>query len=437
VSQAASGTGDIEARAYSKVVRRLIPLMMLLYLVSFLDRVNVGFAALTMNTDLGFSPEIYGWGAGIFFIGYFLFEVPSNLVLEKVGARFWIFRIMVTWGLISAATAFVTGSTSFFILRFLLGAAEAGFLPGMILYLGYWFPLAVRARYVALFMAAVPIASAVGSPLSALVLQTHGFLGLAGWQWLFILEGLPASILGLVVWFHLPDGPQTARWLTPDERQAIEARLAADRTSEAGATHEALWPALRDPRVLLMGTIYFGIVVGLYGIGLWLPQVIQAMGYTTGQIGLVLIIPYGLSALAMLAWGRHSDHTKERTLHVAASAFLAAAGLIASVHAPTPLLAIAAITAASIGIYSALGPFWSVPPLFLRGTAAAAGIALINSIGNLGGFVGPYLVGWIKGNTGGFTAGFEVLAAAVAIAGVLAVVLGGMLRRRESTAAPR
>ncbi|MCX5512146.1 MFS transporter [Kaistia algarum] len=426
---------NAEARAFAKVVRRLIPLMMLLYLVSFLDRVNVGFAALTMNTDLGFSPEIYGWGAGIFFIGYFLFEVPSNLVLEKVGARFWIFRIMVTWGLISAATAFVTGSTSFFILRFLLGAAEAGFLPGMILYLGYWFPLSVRARYVALFMAAVPIASAVGSPLSALVMQTHGFLGLAGWQWLFILEGIPACVLGFVVWFHLPDGPQTARWLTPAERQAIATRLAADHPSEAGATHHALWPALSDPRVLLMGLIYFGIVVGLYGIGLWLPQVIQAMGYSTGQIGLVLIVPYGLSALAMLAWGRHSDWTKERSLHVAASAFLAAAGLLASVHAPSPLLAIAAVTVASIGIYSALGPFWSVPPLFLRGTAAAAGIALINSIGNLGGFVGPYLVGWIKGQTGGFTAGFEALAAAVAIAGVLTLVLRAMVRRRPGAAA--
>ncbi len=429
MAQTAIESGGTEARAYSKVVRRLIPLMMVLYLVSFLDRVNVGFAALTMNADLGFTPQIYGWGAGIFFIGYFLFEVPSNLVLEKVGARLWICRIMVTWGLISAATAFASGPTSFFILRFLLGAAEAGFLPGMIMYLGYWFPLAMRARYIALFMAAVPIASAVGAPLSALVLQTHGFLGLTGWQWLFIIEGVPAALLGLVVLFHLPDGPHQARWLSGDEKQAIDARLAADHQAGAGATHEALWPALADPRVLTLGAIYFGVVVGLYGIGLWLPQVISAMGFSTGQIGLILIIPYGLSALAMLAWGRHSDMSRERMLHVTASAFLGGAGLLASVHAPSPLLAIAAITAASIGIYSLLGPFWAVPPLFLRGTAAAAGIALINSIGNLGGFVGPYLVGWIKGTTGSFTAGFEVLAAIVALAGVLTLVLRSRLRR--------
>lgn len=434
MTQTAIESGGTEARAYSKVVRRLIPLMMVLYLVSFLDRVNVGFAALTMNADLGFTPEIYGWGAGIFFIGYFLFEVPSNLVLEKVGARLWICRIMVTWGLISAATAFASGPTSFFILRFLLGAAEAGFLPGMIMYLGYWFPLAMRARYIALFMAAVPIASAVGAPLSALVLQTHGFLGLAGWQWLFIIEGVPAALLGLVVLFHLPDGPHQARWLNTAEKQAIDARLAADHQAGAGATHEALWPALADPRVLTLGAIYFGVVVGLYGIGLWLPQVISAMGFSTGQIGLILIVPYGLSALAMLAWGRHSDMSRERMLHVAASAFLGGAGLLASVHAPSPLLAIAAITAASIGIYSLLGPFWAVPPLFLRGTAAAAGIALINSIGNLGGFVGPYLVGWIKGTTGSFTAGFEVLAAIVALAGVLTLVLRSRLRRAAKVA---
>jgi len=420
-------TGDVEQRAFAKAVRRLIPLMMVLYLVSFLDRVNVGFAALTMNTDLGFSPEIYGWGAGIFFLGYFLFEVPSNLVLEKVGARLWICRIMVTWGLISAATALASGPTSFFILRFLLGAAEAGFLPGMILYLGYWFPLAVRARYIALFMAAVPLASAVGSPLSALVLQTHGFLGLAGWQWLFILEGLPACLLGIAVLVLLPDGPQTATWLDADEKRAITRRLEADISTDSAGTHHALWPAMRDGRVLLLGVVYFGLVVGLYGIGLWLPQMIQSMGYSTVQIGLILIFPYTLSAVAMLVWGRLSDHAGERIFHVAGAALLGALGLLASVHTSSHLIALAAVTCASMGIYAALGPFWSVPPLFLRGTAAAAGIALINSIGNLGGFLGPYIVGWMKETTGRFTAGFETLAIFVLLAGLLILLIRRML----------
>lgn len=422
---------DLERRAFGKAVKHLIPLMMVLYLVSFLDRVNVGFAALTMNADLNFTPEIYGWGAGIFFLGYFLFEVPSNLALEKVGARIWICRIMVTWGLISAATAFVTQPGHFYILRFLLGAAEAGFLPGMILYLGYWFPLAVRARYIALFMAAVPIASAVGSPVSALILDmTHTAFGLAGWQWLFIAEGLPACLLGFLVLAVLPDGPQTARWLTPEEKQAIATRLAADVPDERIARH-ALWPALTDMRVLMLGLVYLGIVVGLYGVGLWLPQIMQSMGYATREIGFILIVPYALSAVAMLAFGRHSDLKGERILHVAGGAFLGAVGVIASVYAGNHLLAITAISLASIGIYGALGPFWAVPPLFLRGTAAAAGIALINSIGNLGGFFGPYLVGWMRQATGRFEAGFEALAVILALAGILMVVLGRRLRRSQ------
>lgn len=431
----------VEARAFAKAVRRLIPLMMVLYVVSFLDRVNVGFAALTMNAELGFSPEVYGWGAGIFFIGYFLFEVPSNLVLQKVGARLWICRIMVTWGVISAATAFVTGATGFFIARFLLGAAEAGFLPGMILYLGYWFPLSVRARYVALFMAAVPISSALGAPLSAWILDTHGLLGLAGWQWLFIIEGLPAVALGLVVLALLPDGPQEARWLTAEEKAAISQRLLADHAVHGAAhpagTHEAWLPALKDARVIILCLVYLGLVVGLYGIGLWLPQIVRAMGYSTHAVGLILIIPYALSAVAMLAMGRHSDQRGERVLHVAVAAIAGAAGLAASVVAPTHMAAIAAISLASMGIYAALGPFWSMPPQFLRGSAAAAGIALINSVGNLGGFAGPYLVGFAREATGRFEAGFMVLAAIVLAAGVLVLAfrpqLSPSLQRNDDT----
>ncbi|WP_341989873.1 MFS transporter [Azorhizobium sp. AG788] len=419
-----------EHPAFRKVARRLIPLMMVLYLVSFLDRVNVGFAALTMNADLDFSPAVYGFGASIFFLGYFLFEVPSNLIMEKVGARLWICRIMVTWGLLSAATAFVTGPTSFYVVRFLLGVAEAGFLPGMILYLGYWFPLAIRGRTIALFMAAVPIASAVGAPLSGMVLQTHGFLGLAGWQWLFLIEGIPACLLGIVVLIFLPDGPQQARWLSGAEKQAIAARLAADAATDDASTRHAMGPALRDPRVIGLGLIYFGLVMGLYGVGLWLPQMVQARGYAPGAIGWILVLPYALSAVAMLAWGRHSDRTGERVWHVAGPLLLGGVGLVASIHAGSDLLALGAITVASMGIYATLGPFWTLPPLFLRGTAAAAGIALINAIGNLGGVAGPYVVGLLRQASGGYGSGLEVLALALLLAGVLALALGRVLVRR-------
>ncbi len=421
-----------EHPAFRKVARRLIPLMMVLYLVSFLDRVNVGFAALTMNADLDFSPAVYGFGASIFFLGYFLFEVPSNLIMEKVGARLWICRIMVTWGLLSAATAFVTGPTSFYVVRFLLGVAEAGFLPGMILYLGYWFPLAIRGRTIALFMAAVPIASAVGAPLSGMVLQTHGFLGLAGWQWLFLIEGIPACLLGIVVLIFLPDGPQQARWLSGAEKQAIAARLAADAATGDPSTRHAMGPALRDPRVIGLGLIYFGLVMGLYGVGLWLPQMVQARGYAPGAIGWILVLPYALSAVAMLAWGRHSDRTGERVWHVAGPLLLGGVGLVASIHAGSDLLALGAITVASMGIYATLGPFWTLPPLFLRGTAAAAGIALINAIGNLGGVAGPYVVGLLRQASGGYGSGLEVLALALLLAGVLALALGRVLVRRPA-----
>lgn len=426
-----------EHPAFGKVARRLIPLMMVLYLVSFLDRVNVGFAALTMNKDLDFSPAVYGWGASIFFLGYFLFEVPSNLIMEKVGARLWICRIMVTWGLLSAATAFVTGPTSFYVVRFLLGVAEAGFLPGMILYLGYWFPLAIRGRTIALFMAAVPIASAVGAPLSGMVLQTHGFLGLAGWQWLFLIEGIPACLLGIVVLIFLPDGPQQARWLSDAEKQAIAQRLALDAAGAPPSTRHALGPALTDPRVIGLGIVYFGLVMGLYGVGLWLPQMVQARGYSPAAIGWILVLPYAVSAIAMLAWGRHSDRSGERVWHVAGPLLVGGIGLAASIHAGSDLLALGAITVASMGIYATLGPFWTLPPLFLRGTAAAAGIALINAIGNLGGVAGPYVVGLLRQASGGYDSALEALALALILAGALALALGRVLVRRQRAGAAR
>jgi ACS family tartrate transporter-like MFS transporter len=409
---------------YRKISLRLIPFMMLLYLVAFLDRVNVGFAALTMNKDVGLSPYIYGWGAGIFFFGYFIFEVPSNVILEKVGARLWIARIMITWGLVSTAMAFIQGPTSFFVLRFLLGVAEAGFLPGMILYLTYWFPAAHRARIVGLFMAAVPLASAIGAPVSGLLVGIDDVLGFKGWQWLFILEGIPSCVLGLAVLGLLPDGPARATWLTPQERATIQAELDKDRTLDSDRTHHALWPALVDRRVTLLGLIYFGIVIGLYGIGLWLPQIIKAMGFSNAQVGFITAIPYAVSAGAMILWGRHSDVRGERIWHVALPAAASAVGFAGSVYLDLPVIALCCLGVATVGIYATLGPFWAMPSMFLRGTAAAGGIALINSVGNLGGFAGPYLVGWIKDSTGSYSTGMALLSCGLASATVLVLVLG-------------
>lgn len=417
-----------EDRLYRKVSRRIIPLMMILYLFAFLDRVNIGFAALTMNKDLGFTPYIYGWGAGIFFLGYILFEVPSNVVLAKVGARLWICRIMITWGLVSSAMAFVGGETSFYVLRFLLGVAEAGFLPGMIFYLTNWFPTARRAKFVALFMAAVPLASAIGAPVSGYVLGVDGLLGLKGWQWLFILEGVPSCLLGILVLFLLPDGPAKAAWLSDAEKKKIADVLARDRARNPHRVHESLWPALRDIRVILLGFVYFGIVVGLYGIGLWLPQIIKAMGgFTNQEVGLIVAVPYFLSAGAMMLWGRHSDRAGERVWHVALPALVSAAGFVASIYLSSTTLQLCALGVACIGIYSALGPFWTLPSIILGSMGAAAGIALINSIGNAGGFLGPYLVGWIKEATGSFQLGMAALAVGLIAAALLVLTLGRAL----------
>ncbi|MBL8585697.1 MAG: MFS transporter [Bradyrhizobiaceae bacterium] len=418
---------------YKKIATRLIPFMMLLYLIAFLDRVNISFAALTMNADLGFSPTVYGWGAGIFFIGYFLFEVPSNLILERAGARLWIFRIMVTWGLISAAMAFVQGPVSFFALRFLLGVAEAGFLPGMILYLTTWFPQARLARFVGLFMMAVPLASAIGAPISSLILLSDGVLGLRGWQWLFIIEGLPACVLGFAVLALLPDGPASAPWLNEQERATVTARLAEDRARH-GRVHTAFGPAMVDGRVWLLCLTYFGIVVGLYGVGLWLPQLIRGLGFSIAQVGVLTALPYLASAAAMLAWGRRSDRKGERIRHVALPTLLAAAGLVAAIALPAGWGELAALGVTTVGIYATLGPFWGLPPIFLTSTAAAGGIALINSVGNLGGFLGPSIVGWTLELTHSFHGGLAVIAACLGLS-VVAVLLVGYRIGRGARAA--
>jgi MFS transporter, ACS family, tartrate transporter len=407
-----------------KVAWRLAPLLMVCYFVAFLDRVNVGFAALAMNADLGFDSAVFGLGAGIFFIGYFIFEVPSNLVLERLGARVWIARIMFSWGLISAATALVWNDTSFYIARFLLGAAEAGFFPGVVLYLTYWFAAEHRAKMVGLFMAAVPISGIIGSPLSGWLLGLEGSLGLHGWQWLFILEGLPSMILSVLVWRCLTDQPSEARWLAAAERELLETTLERERTHRETVRKYRLGEALTNGRVLLLGLLYFGLVTGLYGVTFWLPQIVKGFGGLSNfEVGLVAALPTLASAVAMVAWTRHSDQTRERPWHVALPAFMGCLGLTASAYVSDPILSTIALSVALIGIYAAIATSWTLPTAFLTGTAAAGGLALINSIGNLGGFAGPYFVGWIKNATGAYSFALLVIGIGLALSGLIALAM--------------
>lgn len=402
------------------IILRLIPFLFVLYIVAYLDRVNVGFAQLEMKKDLGFSDRVYGLGSGIFFLGYFLFEVPSNLILERVGARRWIARIMLTWGIIAMAMVFTKTSTSFYVLRFLLGLAEAGFFPGVILYLTYWFTSAERGRIVGLLMTATAAANILGSPISGALLGVRGF-GLAGWQWLFLLEGLPAVALALAVLVYLPDGPQQARWLTTDQKQWMAKRMEADHRAQPDR-HVSLRAALMYPRVWQFAALYFALVVGMYGVTLWLPQIVKGFSHRNNfQVGLLTAIPYLLAAAGMVGVGIHSDARGERRLHVAIPAFIGAAGLLVSAFLHTPLLSLVAISVAAAGMWGTLGPFWALPPACLHGRAAAGGIALINSIGNLGGFVGPYLVGYIKEATHGFTGGLLFLAGSLFVGGLIAL----------------
>lgn len=425
-----------ERRIFARASRRIIPLMIVLYMVSFLDRVNVGFAALTMNADLGFSPTVFGWGVGIFFIGYFIFEVPSNIVIEKVGARIWICRIMLTWGVISGAMAFVGSETSFYVLRFLLGAAEAGFAPGMILYLTYWFPAELRARLYGTYFIAIPLASVIGAPVSAYLLGFDGHLGLKGWQWMFLIEAAPALLLGIAVLWLLPDGPARARWLSAEEKRVIADCLARDRASAQADARHALWPALKDARVIVMSLIYFGLVIGLYGISLWLPQMVKGMGFGNVAVGWIVAAVYAVAAIAMPLWGASSDRRQERIWHTSIAAFLGAAGFVGGAYFASPLLTILSLGLAAIAVYVSIVPFWALPPTFLGGTAAAGGIALINSVGNLGGFVGPYAVGWVKETTESYSAGMLALAAALVAAGALTLVMRLRLTRKAPVAAP-
>jgi D-galactonate transporter len=415
---------DIETSTIRAISWRLIPFLVLAYLFSYLDRVNLGFSALTMNEELKFTPLNFAWGAGMFFIGYFIFEVPSNLALEKFGASRWIARIMVTWGIISALMAAVSGVWSFYTLRFLLGVAEAGFFPGIILYLTYWYPAQYRARFLAAFAVAVPISTVIGAPISGLLLGLDGVWGLKGWQWLFIIEGLPSVLLGIVTWFYLTDRPEHATWLTAQQKAWLASRLNAEVAAKQAAKHMTLREALTSPKVIMLSLIYFCFVAALYGMQFWLPQIVKAFGLTNAQTGFVTAIPYLFGTVAMILWARRSDFTRERVFHVGAPFFLIALALGASAYITDPTMTMVVLTLAAIGIFCIFGVFWTLPTAWLSGTAAAGAIALINSIGNLAGFGGPYLIGWVKDATGSTSTGLLVLAVLPLIGGLLVFFSG-------------
>lgn len=420
----ASGDGtEVERATIAAISRRIIPFLVLAYFLAYLDRVNLGFAALTMNAELKFSPIVFSWGAGIFFIGYFLFEVPSNIILHKVGASRWIARIMVTWGVISALMATVGGDTSFYVLRFLLGVAEAGFFPGIILYLTYWYPAQYRARILAAFAIAVPVSTVIGAPISGYLLGLDGVAGLRGWQWLFILEGIPSILLGIVTWFYLTDRPAAATWLSAPQKEWLAGRLAREEAAREAAHPISLGQALSSPKVLILSVVYFGFVGALYGMQFWLPQIVKAFGLSNLETGFVTAIPYLFGSVAMVLWGRHSDRTRERVWHVALPLFLTAAALAASSYLSSPTATMVALTVAAIGVFCTFALFWTLPTAYLSGTAAAGAIALINSIGNLAGFGGPYLIGWVKESTGSTATGLFVLAVLPLVAGILVVLL--------------
>jgi ACS family tartrate transporter-like MFS transporter len=407
-----------------KVTRRLIPFLFILYIVAYLDRVNVGFAQLQMKQALGFSDAAYGFGAGIFFIGYFLFEIPSNLILERVGARLWIARIMIVWGVVAAGMVLVRGPVTFYLLRFLLGIGEAGFFPGIVLYLTYWFPSAERARAISLFMTATALAGVIGGPVSGALLSLNGVAGLAGWQWLFLLEGVPAILLGVVVLFYLTDYPEQAEWLQAEERAWLSERLKSEGERRLPHHSQTLWQALSNVKVWLLSFLYFTIILGFYSISLWLPIIIKGFsGLSDFQVGVVSAIPYLAAAIGMILIGSHSDRTGERRWHVALPAFTGACALALSAYLHLPLLILLSLCLAALGIWGALGPFWTLPSSFLRGSAAAGGIAIINSVGNLGGFIGPYLIGYIKRNTGSFAGGLVVLALFLLIGALLVFII--------------
>jgi ACS family tartrate transporter-like MFS transporter len=423
LTEAPADTAAVRA-TMAKVARRLLPFLILCYVVNYLDRVNVGFAALTMNRALGFTSTVFGLGAGVFFVAYIAGEVPSNLLMQRFGARRWIARIMITWGIVSGLMATVSGEASFYTLRFLLGLAEAGFFPGIILYLTWWFPSEYRGRIIGLFMVAAPLSGVFGAPVSGLLLGLDGVAGLQGWQWLFILEALPSVLIGFVVLWFLTDRPEQAKWLASNERAWLGERLARERAAREQATDLSLREVLRDRRVLALGVVYAGAALANYGLSLWTPQIIKAFGGVSNlQTGFLTAIPYLCASVGMILWTRHSDRSRERVWHVACAGLLTCAGFIACSVLQNPAFIMVALCFAAIGSFSLVSSFWTLPTAFLSGTAAAAGLALINAIGSLGGFFGPYIIGALRDSTGNFSLALLPIAAGPLLSAVIVLAM--------------
>jgi MFS transporter, ACS family, tartrate transporter len=425
-SPSLTSTSDDARRAavISRVTRRLIPFAFICYVVAYIDRVNIGFAARELQQDLGLSATEYGLGAGLFFLGYCVFEIPSNLILDRVGARRWIARIMIVWGLVSMATMFISDVTSFMVARVVLGLAEAGFFPGMVLYLTYWIPAAERARTNALFMMAAPVSVIVGAPVSEAIMAMHGMLGLRGWQWLFLLEGLPAVVLGFLALRVMTDRPEQADWLPAEDREWLAATMSAERAQRLETGHSNVWRSLQSGRVWLLTLVYLLNTSVTYGIFLWLPRMLQDSAGPGVSVSLYTAIPFMAALVGMVLIGRHSDKTAERKLHVAACAITASVGLFMAVAFRGNLyMLVLAFTICQVGQRSVMSVFWTIPPMLLGGTAAAAGIALINAVGNLGGFFGPTMMGWLRDVSGGFSGGLLVLAGALILEAVLVASL--------------
>ena len=434
----AAGFTPEQERVLTKVLWRIVPFLLLCYIIAYLDRVNVGVAGLTMNHDLGLSPSEFGWSAGLFFFGYFLAEVPSNLALQAVGARKWIARILITWGLLSAATAFVVGPVSFGVMRFLLGLGEAGFTPGVFLYFTYWFPARARGRATAAFLLGIPIANIIGAPLSSSLLALDGFAGLHGWQLLLILEGIPAPILGFVCLFTLTDKPEQAKWLSPEERTWLVGVLAAERQQIEAKHASKLKDAFTNWRVLVCAAVNFCAIIGSVGLGLWMPQILKGFGFGVVAVGFLAAIPYVCGAITMMLWARLSDAGTERSWYVASALLVGALCLVAAGYATSSaLISIIALCGAVVGIMCYQSTIWPIPSSFLTGSAAAGGLALIVSIGNLGGFVGPFLIGTIRESTGSFGWALISVAAFLILGAILIRIVGISLQRsRAAQSAP-
>jgi ACS family tartrate transporter-like MFS transporter len=415
---------EIERRTMSKVSWRLVPFLMLCYFIAYLDRVNLGFAGGPMSKDLGFSSAVFGGAAGVFFFSYFIFEVPSNLALDKVGARIWIARIMFTWGLVAGAEAFVQGATSLYAVRILLGVAEAGFFPGIIFFLTLWFPSAYRARIIGLFMFAIPISTVIGAPISGALLNFDGVMGLHGWQWMFIIEAVPALILSVVVFFYLTDRPPNALWLNADERAWLKGRLEAEEATRQRHGAMSWLRAMVDPRIIALGVVYMGCNTPQYGLSFFLPQIVKAFGLSNLQSGFVTAIPYAVGAVAMIFWSRHSDTTGERKWHAILPLLAMVVGLLGSSTTADPTTKMAWLCVAGAGFFAVLPVFWTLPTAFLNANCAAAGVAAVNSIGNLGGYFGPQVFGVLRDRTHNDTASLYFLAACAAVGAVIVFVMG-------------